>query len=303
MPIPDFQSLMLPILEYYRDKSEHTSQDVLVYLKGKLKLTDEETNELLPSGKQNRFNNRVYWAIIYLMKSGLLSRISRGNYRITSRGLEVLIEKPGKINMKYLEKFPEYLEFRDFRNEPDVNKNLPPEIDKIATPQESLESSYQEMRRQLSHDLIERVKKCPPAFFEKLVVDLLIKLGYGGSRVDAGQAIGKTGDGGIDGIIKDDALGLDAVHIQAKRWQNTVGRPEIQSFSGSLDGRRSRKGVFITTSKFSADAHDYVKNIDKKIILIDGEQLTQLMIDNGVGVIEESRYIVNRIDEDYFIEE
>jgi restriction system protein len=303
MPIPDFQSLMLPILEMYGDNREHSSMSVLNDLKLKLKLSDEEINELLPSGKQYRYNNRFGWATVYLLKSGLLSRPSRGIYVITARGLDVLKERPAKINMKYLEKFPEYLEFRDFRNELTDDKKTSDESDRISTPQESLESSYQEMRRQLSHDLLERVKQCPPAFFERLVVDLLLKLGYGGSRADAGQAIGKTGDGGIDGIIKEDALGLDAVHIQAKRWQDTVGRPAVQSFSGSLDGRRSRKGVFITTSKFSADAHDYVKNIDKKIILIDGEQLTQLMIDNGVGVTEESRYIVNRIDEDYFIEE
>lgn len=303
MPIPDFQSLMLPILEMYGDNREHSSLSVLNDLKVKLKLTDQEINELLPSGKQYRYNNRFGWATVYLLKSGLLSRPSRGKYLITPRGLEVLKEKPERINMKYLEKFKEYLDFRDFRNETIENKNLPSELDKVSTPQESLESSYQELRRQLSHDLLERVKQCPPAFFERLVVDLLLKLGYGGSRADAGQAIGKSGDGGIDGIIKEDALGLDAVHIQAKRWQGTVGRPEIQTFSGSLDGRRSRKGVFITTSKFSADAYDYVKNIDKKIILIDGELLTQLMIDNGVGVTEESRYIVNRIDEDYFIEE
>lgn len=303
MPIPDFQSLMLPILEMYGDNREHQSLSVLNDLKVKLKLTDQEINELLPSGKQYRYNNRFGWATVYLLKSGLLSRPSRGKYLITQRGLDVLKEKPERINMKYLEKFKEYLDFRDFRNETIENKNLSSELDKVSTPQESLESSYQELRRQLSHDLLERVKQCPPAFFERLVVDLLLKLGYGGSRADAGQAIGKTGDGGIDGIIKEDALGLDAVHIQAKRWQGTVGRPEIQTFSGSLDGRRSRKGVFITTSKFSADAYDYVKNIDKKIILIDGELLTQLMIDNGVGVTEESRYIVNRIDEDYFIEE
>jgi len=303
MPIPDFQSLMLPILEFYGDQGEHGSQDALSHLKRELNLTETEINELLPSGKQYRFNNRVGWAIIYLLKSGLLNRPSRGRYRITSRGLDVLKEKPEKINMKYLEKFQEYLEFRDFRNETTAEKGLPPESDRISTPQESLESSYLELRRQLSHDLLERVKQSSPAFFETLVVDLLLKLGYGGSRIDAGKAIGRTGDDGIDGIIKEDKLGLDVVHIQAKRWQNSVGRPDIQAFVGSLEGNRSRKGVFITTSKFSNDAQEYVKRIEKKIVLIDGEQLTQLMIDNGVGVAEESRYIVNRLDEDYFIEE
>jgi restriction system protein len=303
MPIPDFQSLMLPILEYYGDKLEHGSQNVLGNLKIKLKLTDEEINELLPSGKQYRFNNRVGWAIIYLMKSGLLNRPSRGKYIITSRGLEVLKEKPEKINMKYLEKFQEYVDFKDFKSDKSEDKVLPSEYDKISTPQESLESSYQELRRQLSHDLLERVKQSSPSFFEILVVDLLLKLGYGGSRIDAGKAIGRTGDDGIDGVIKEDKLGLDVVHIQAKKWQNPVGRPDIQAFVGSLEGQRSRKGVFITTSKFTADAQEYVKRIEKKIVLIDGEQLTQLMIDNGVGVAEESRYVVNRLDEDYFIEE
>jgi restriction system protein len=303
MPIPDFQSLMLPILEFYGDKLEHGSQNVLGNLKIKLKLTDEEINELLPSGKQYRFNNRVGWAIIYLMKSGLLNRPSRGKYIITSRGLDVLKEKPEKINMKYLEKFQEYVDFKDFKSDKSEDKVLPSEYDKISTPQELLESSYQELRRQLSHDLLERVKQSSPSFFEILVVDVLVKLGYGGSRIDAGQAIGRTGDDGIDGVIKEDKLGLDVVHIQAKRWQNPVGRPDIQAFVGSLEGQRSRKGVFITTSKFTADAQEYVKRIEKKIVLIDGEQLTQFMIDNGVGVAEESRYVVNRLDEDYFIEE
>jgi restriction system protein len=303
MPIPDFQSLMLPILKFYGDKLEHGTQSVLGDLKIKLKLTDEEINELLPSGKQYRFNNRVGWATIYLMKSGLLNRPSRGKYIITSRGLDVLKEKPEKINMKYLEKFQEYVDFKDFKSDKSEDKVLPSEYDKISTPQELLESSYQELRRQLSHDLLERVKQSSPSFFEILVVDVLVKLGYGGSRIDAGQAIGRTGDDGIDGVIKEDKLGLDVVHIQAKRWQNPVGRPDIQAFVGSLEGNRSRKGVFITTSKFTGDAQDYVKRIEKKIVLIDGEQLTQLMIDNGVGVAEESRYVVNRLDEDYFIEE
>ena len=303
MPIPDFQSLMLPILELYGDKLEHGSQNVLNDLRVQLKLSDDEINELLPSGKQYRFNNRVGWATIYLMKSGLLNRPSRGKYIITPRGLDVLKEKPDKINMKYLEKFQEYVDFKNFKSDKSEDESSPTECDRISTPQESLESSYQELRRQLSHDLLERVKQSSPSFFERLVVDLLLKLGYGGSRIDAGQAIGRTGDDGIDGVIKEDKLGLDVVHIQAKKWQNPVGRPEIQAFVGSLEGHRSRKGVFITTSKFTGDAQDYVKRIEKKIVLIDGEQLTQLMIDNGVGVAEESRYVVNRLDEDYFIEE
>ena len=303
MPIPDFQSLMLPILTLYGDKCEHGSLDILNNLRKQLKLTDEEKNELLPSGKQYRFNNRFGWATVYLLKAGLLSRPSRGTYVITPRGLEVLNENPEKINMKYLEKFQEYIDFKNFKGEENADKIPPTGTDGISTPQELLESSYLELRRQLSHDLLERVKQSSPSFFERLVVDLLLKMGYGGSRIDAGQAIGRTGDDGIDGVIKEDKLGLDVVHIQAKRWQNVVSRPEIQAFVGSLEGQRSRKGVFITTSKFTAEAQEYVKRIEKKIVLIDGEQLTQLMIDNSVGVTEESRYIVNRLDEDYFIEE
>jgi len=205
--------------------------------------------------------------------------------------------------MKYLEKFPEYRDFKEFRNE-NISVNLPnTQSVETSTPQELLESSYQELRWQLSHDLLERVKQSSPVFFEKLVVDLLLNLGYGGSRRDAGKAIGRTGDDGIDGVINEDKLGLDVVHIQAKRWQNPVGRPDIQNFIGSLEGQKSKKGVFITTSKFTGEAKEYVKRIEKKIVLIDGEQLSQLMIDNGIGVSEESRYIINKLDEDYFIEE
>jgi len=303
MAVPDFQSMMLPLLELYSDKQEHGTQEIIEALSKKLKLTDEEKNELLPSGKQSKFRNRLGWATIYLMKSGILKRPSEGKYIITQRGLEVLGEKPRQINMKYLEKFPEFLEFKQFRT--DKSKATSPDARTLesSTPQELLESSYQELRRKLSHDLLERVKQSSPIFFERLVVDLLLKMGYGGSRLDAGQAIGRSGDDGIDGVIKEDKLGLDVVHIQAKKWQNPVGRPEIQAFVGSLEGQRSKKGVFITTSKFSTEARDYVKRIEKKIVLIDGEELAQLMIDNGVGVTEESRYIVNRLDEDYFIEE
>jgi restriction system protein len=303
MPVPDFQSLMLPILEIYIDQLEHGQQEVIDLLSKKLKLSEEEINELLPSGKQNRFKNRVGWATIYLMKSGLLDRPSRGKYKISPRGQDVLKEKPQKINMKYLEKFPEYRDFKEFRNE-NVEVN-PPNTQSVetSTPQELLESSYQDLRWQLSHDLLERVKQSSPLFFERLVVDLLLNLGYGGSRRDAGKAIGRTGDDGIDGVINEDKLGLDVVHIQAKRWQNPVGRPDIQNFVGSLEGQKSKKGVFITTSKFTTEAKEYIKRIEKKIVLIDGEQLSQLMIDNGVGVSEESRYIVNKLDEDYFIEE
>lgn len=299
MPVPDFQSLMLPVLQYYGDKLEHTKQETIDALALKLKLTEAERNDLLPSGGQYRFDNRVGWSITYLIKSGLLNRPSRGKYVISNRGLDVLKDKPEKINMKYLERFPEYIDFKNYRREIEIKSD----DNEISTPQERLESSYSELRSQLSHDLLERVKQSSPSFFERLVVKLLVSMGYGGSIVDAGQTIGRSGDDGIDGTIKEDKLGLDIVNIQAKKWENPVGRPDIQTFAGSLEGNRSKKGVFITTSKFTSEAQDYVKRIEKKIILIDGERLTQFMIDYGVGVTEETRYIINKIDEDFFNEE
>lgn len=299
MTIPDFQTLMLPVLQFYEDKLEHTKQEAIDAIALKFNLTDVERTDILPSGGQFRFDNRLSWAIIYLFKSGLLNRPSRARYVITDRGLTVLNEKPKKITMKYLEKFPEYREFRNYKKEVEAKPNE----NEISTPQERLESNYLELRAQLSHDLLERVMKSSPTFFEKLVVKLLVKLGYGGSMTDAGQAVGRSGDDGIDGIIKEDKLGLDIVNIQAKRWEKPVGRPDIQAFAGSLEGQRSKKGVFITTSKFTADALDYVKRIEKRIVLIDGEQLMQLMIDNDVGVSEESKYIIKKIDEDFFIDE
>jgi restriction system protein len=258
MTVPDFQTLMLPVLQYHGDKLEHTKQETIEALATQFKLTSEERKDTLPSGNQLRFDNRLSWSITYLVKSGLLTRTSRGKCTITNRGLTVLNEKPSKITTKYLEKFPEYLAFKNYKKEVETKT----EYNEISTPQERLESSYQELRTQLSHDLLERVMKSSPTFFEKLVVKLLVKLGYGGSIVDAGQAIGRSGDDGIDGIIKEDKLGLDVVNIQAKRWENrTVGRPEIQAFAGSLEGHRSKKGVFITTSKFTPDAQEYVKRI------------------------------------------
>jgi len=304
MPIPDFQSLMLPILEFYGDQLEHGSQDALGHLRIKLNLNDEEINELLPSGKQYRFNNRVGWAIIYLMKSGLLNRPSRGIYRITPRGLDVLKAKPEKINMKYLEKFQEYINFRDSKIETGESKNLPLDNDRISTPQESLESSYQEIRNELADDLLDQILNCSPKFFENMVIDLLINMGYGGSRKDAGQAIGRSHDGGVDGIIKEDKLGLDVIYIQAKRWSDaTVGSRDVQSFIGSLVTKNAVKGIFITTSKFSPDALQAVKGIDRKVVLIDGKELTQLMIEHDIGVANIASYTIKRVDSDYFIEE
>jgi restriction system protein len=306
MSIPDFPSVMLPLLQYAGDGKEHSLRDAITFLADVFKLSDEERKRLLPSGQQTVFDNRVGWARTHLKKALLLEYPKRGFFQITDRGKDVLIQSPMKINIKFLNQFPEHIEFLNSKKDNDKSESEILEDPEIleTTPQESIEFGYQKIRKELELELLNRVKSCSPDFFERLVVDLLVKMGYGGSRRDAGRAIGKAGDGGIDGIIKEDKLGLDIVYIQAKRWDNTVvGRPEIQKFVGALHGQRARKGVFITTSKFSQDAREYVSIIDSKIVLIDGQELAQLMIDNHVGVSTVSIYEIKKIDSDYFTDE
>jgi restriction system protein len=303
MTIPDFQAIMLPLLQYASDGKEHSLREAITYLADVFNLSDEEKKGLLPSGQQTVFDNRVGWARTHLKKAVLLEYPKRGFFQITDRGKDLLIQNPTKINIKFLNQFPEHI---DFLNSKKDNDKSEPEIIEISetTPQESIEFGYQKIRKELELELLNRVKSCSPDFFERLVVDLLVKMGYGGSRRDAGRAIGKSGDGGIDGIIKEDKLGLDIVYIQAKRWDNTVvGRPEIQKFVGALHGQRARKCVFITTSRFSQEAREYVSIIDSKIVLIDGQELAQLMIDNHVGVSTVSIYEIKKIDSDYFTDE
>lgn len=305
MAIPDFQTIMLPLLEIVKDEKEHSHGEVSDALASQFELNDAEKKELLPSGRQARFDNRVAWARAYLKKAGLIESTGRGIFRITESGQELLRKSPSRIDIKLLMQYPAIQEWHSRSNRKVGEETESQEgscqnaIDR-QTPEEILEASYQELRRALANELIERIMKCPPKFFEGLVVDLLVRMGYGGSKRDAGQAIGQSGDGGIDGIIKEDKLGLDAVYIQAKRWNGTVGRPVVQAFAGSLEGQRARKGIMITTSQFSQDAKDYVGRIEKKIVLIDGEQLSQLMIDHGIGVAEVANYAVKRVDIDYF---
>jgi restriction system protein len=301
MAVPDFQSLMLPLLKIAGDGQEHTASEVVDALVLQFKLTDGERKELLPSGRQARFDNRVAWARAHLKQAGLVESTGRGRFRVTERGLEVLRSSPANINIKRLMQFPEYAESRSVSRR--ANHHDEEDEEPGQTPEEILESSYQSLRRDLAQELLQRAKNSSPRFFENLVVDLLVAMGYGGSKKDAGQAVGQSGDGGIDGIIKEDKLGLDVVYIQAKRWEGTVGRPVVQAFAGSLEGQRARKGVLITTSQFSQDARDYVTRIEKKIVLIDGEQLAQLMIDHGLGVAEVASYVVKKVDLDYFGEE
>jgi restriction system protein len=298
MPIPDYQSIMLPILKFMRDGKEHSLREAIESLGQQFRLSEKERKELLPSGRQATFDNRVGWARTYMKKAGLLDYTRRGFFCITERGKEVLSQNPKEINAKFLKQFPEFVEFQKVKK-PDEGASTPPE-EPLVTPEESLEAAFQELKESLASDLLQTIKQCPPDFFERLVVDVLIRIGYGGSRREAGQAMGRSGDGGIDGIIKEDKLGLDIIYIQAKRWENTVGRPEIQKFAGALQGQRARKGIFITTSNFSKEALSYVKSIESKIILIDGQQLAELMIENNVGVSPVSSYEVKKMDSDYF---
>lgn len=267
-------------------------------------LTPDELAELLPSGTETRFRNRISWVLTYFKKSLLLKSTGRGKVVITARGKELLDENPKTIRTKELLRYPEFVEFQR-RNRPTAklgSENIEEVTLEQQTPEEALETSYLTLRRNLEAELLDRLKSCTPQFFESLVVDLLVSMGYGGSRKDAGQAIGQSGDGGIDGIIKEDRLGLDVVYIQAKRWENVIGRPMVQAFAGSLEGQRARKGVLITTSRFTEDAKKYVTNIEKKIVLIDGELLAQYMIDFNIGVTEIVSYIVKKVDLDYFEE-
>lgn len=299
MAIPDYQATMLPLLRFAGDGAEHSLREAIEALASEFKLSDEERRELLPSGQQEIFDNRVGWARTYMKKAGLLRTTRRGFFEITERGNEALKKKPGRIDGKFLEQYQEFREFKSLRRQPAANgEQEDPELTR--TPEEALERAYQNLRSDLAADLIMQIKQSPPSLFERLVVELLVKMGYGGSRKDAGKAIGKSGDEGIDGIIKEDRLGLDIIYIQAKRWENTVGRPEIQKFAGALQGQRARKGIFITTSDFSSEAHDYASRIESKIILIDGEQLAQMLIDHNIGVSPVASYEIKRVDSDYF---
>jgi restriction system protein len=308
MPVPDFQTIMLPLLQQFGDGQEHSIHEVLDNLTQFFSLSEQELNEMLPSGKQTTFYNRVGWARTYLTKSGLLEMPRRSFYKITERGCNVLESHPTRIDMKYLEQFPEYIEFREREGKRRKVQNGDQDGEdtqqtESKTPEEMLEYAYQEIHDNLAQEVLALVKRSSPPFFERLVVELLVNMGYGGSRREAARAVGQTGDEGIDGIIDEDRLGLDAIYVQAKRWENVVGRPEIQKFVGALMGKRARKGIFITTSNFTNDAINYVSNIDFKVVLIDGKRLAEFMIDYNVGVTESTVYQLKRIDSDYFLNE
>lgn len=302
MPVPDFQSLMLPLLILCADGQEHSKRDIVPALATEFGLTQADLEELLPTGRQGKFDNRVGWAKSYLKQAGLLETTGRGLFRITDRGRQVLKEAPQRVDVKYLERFPEYQAFKArTRERAQVVESAAENAG--TTPEEMLESGYQQLRSTLANDILQLVQSLSPAFFERLVMQLLLGMGYGGTREDAGQVVGKSGDGGIDGIINEDRLGLDVIYIQAKRWEGDVGRPEIQKFVGALAGNKASKGVFITTSGFTKEARAYAGQVNSKVVLIDGTMLAELMIDYNIGVSTRETYEIKRVDSDYFAED
>jgi len=286
---------MLPLMEILADGREHSLRDTIDRLAKSFRLSDEELRTLLPSGMQPVFDNRVGWARTYLKNAGLIESTRRGYFRITARGQTTLNQKPAKIDLKYLEQFPEFQEFRTTKRKAETRPH--PE----ATPDESIDAAFQNLTYTLATELLAQTKRVAPSDFERLVVDVLLALGYGGSREDAAEVIGKSGDEGIDGIIREDRLGLDVVYVQAKRWEGSVGRPEVQRFAGALMGKGARKGVMITTSSFTPDAKDYARRVENcRIVLIEGPDLARLMIKHNIGVTPVRTYEVKRIDTDYF---
>lgn len=304
MAIPTYQQLMLPFLRQLGDGQTRQIANLVDVLATDFTLTEEERRQMLPSGKATTFRSRVGWAKTYLKMSGLVENDARGTYRITDRGRQTLGEPIAAIDNLYLRRYPEFVRWYDASRNP-----VDPQLSSAATgvnektPDEILDDSFRTIRANLVSEILDKVKSCSPNFFERLVVELLVNMGYGGTRQDAGQAIGRSGDEGIDGIIKEDRLGLDVIYLQAKRWENTVSRPEIQKFAGALQGKRAKKGVFITTSEFTREAREFAAGIDNKLILIDGEELAEYMIDFNVGVSIVNSYEIKRIDSDYFIEE
>lgn len=311
MAVPDFQTLMRPLLALYEGGEDRPISDVRRELALEFELTDEDLAEELPSGRAKTFNNRVGWATTYLYRCGLLDRPRRSVYRITDRGRQVIAANPERVDLRVLQQFPEFDEFRTARSSDAGRQPLgptPADGDLGAgaigtTPEELIDGAYREMRSALIAELLDQIAEQDPMFFEVLVLDVLQAMGYGGSREDAAERLGQSGDGGVDGVIREDRLGLDQIYVQAKRWapRVVVGRPDIQRFLGALQGQQATKGVFITTSSFSREAMSYADSVTPRVILVDGRELAQLMIEHGVGVTPTRSYTLCRIDSDYFV--
>lgn len=307
MAVPDYQSLMLPLLKYASDGTEKNIREAIASLSDEFRLTTEDKELTIPSGKETLISNRVHWARTYLDKAGVIKRTRRSHFQITSRGQEILASNPNELNVRILRQFPEFVEFQSPRKS--ILGDLSTGSEKIddiqetaITPEEAIYSAEKELNNKLSTEIIERIGDMSPSFFEQLVVDLIVAMGYGGSREIVAQRIGKSGDEGIDGIVNEDPLGLDIVYIQAKRYKpdNVIGREKIQQFSGALVGQNANKGVFVTTSSFTKGAIEYAERVPQRIILINGTELANLMIRYSVGVRTERKIEIKRIDADYF---
>lgn len=294
--------MMLPLLHFAGDGQEHELRDGIHFIAESFKLSPEDREELLPTGNQSRLDNRVGWARTHLKKAELLDYVRRGVFRITARGQEVLEQNPPGLSLKFLNQYPEHKAW--FHQEATAKSaaQTPPLPLTVATPEEQMESISAGLKHNLAAELRERMQAMEPRRFELLVLDVLVAMGYGGSRAEAAEVGKGSNDGGIDGLINEDRLGLDRIYVQAKRWQNSVGRPEIQNFVGALSGLHAHKGIFITTSEFSAGARDYVKNLPQRVILIDGQRLAELMIEHNIGVARAYAYEIKRVDSDYFEE-
>lgn len=302
MAVPDFQSFFKTLLDVAADGKEHSIKEAREIIAKRMNISEADLRELLPSGTQTKFDNRIAWAKSYFVQANVFESPRRGWFRITERGKELHKKGHDRIDVKILNQFPEFVEFHTSKTDQAAD-NSHTDTSPVETPEEILQKAYLNIRADLASEILERIKGNSPQFFERLVVDAMVALGYGGSRADAGKSIGQSGDEGIDGIIKEDRLGLDVIYLQAKRWEGTVGRPEIQKFVGALHGKRAKKGVFITTGRFSDDAVKYVESIEPKVILIDGRTLAELMIDYGLGTTSMAKYEIRRVDSDYFAEE
>lgn len=306
MAIPDFQSFFYPFLKMSSDSKEHSLAEVRDFMTEYFSLSDEDKSEKVPSGTQTKFDNRIYWTKSYFAKAKLIDLTKRAHFIITERGLKFLDQFQENITINDLKQIDEFKEFsQGTNNDSDSTKIKTQEDTSVPddkTPLEKLEESFQYIQRELAIELLDKIKSNTWQFFEDLVIDLMVKMGYGGSRNQAGQSVKRTNDEGIGGIINEDKLGLDVIYLQAKKWTKDggIGRPEIQKFVGALHGQRARKGVFITTSHFTNTAYEYVKRIDPKVILIDGEKFAYLMIEHNIGTSIIESYDIKKIDLDYF---
>ncbi len=302
MSIPDYQLLRRAFLELLSDAQEHSMRECIDALANRFHLSKEERAELLPSGQQPVFDNRVGWARTYLKKAGLIEAPARGRVRITPRGQSVLKECPDGIDLEFLMRFEEFRDFKRGSRRKASQRKMSALEDVQDDPVEQIEQAFSNYQKSLTDDLLEKIRAVTPAFFERLVIRLLVAMGYGGGLAQAAKVVGRSGDEGIDGVINEDKLGLDVIYIQAKQWANPVGRPEIQKFVGALHGKRAKKGVFITSSTFTREARDYVTHLEPRVVLIDGETMARLMIEHNVGVTTKSVYALKAIDQDFFEE-